>query len=303
MLAAIDPTTALPELTDDQFKELAKGIQIPPQPNTLLEVERETRKSEPSLHTLSHIVSRDVGVSAGILKAVNSPLFGMRKTISSIEHAVNLLGIRNIQSVVASMSLRESINKHGSPALDRFLDSANDCALVCSYLAKTLRIMQPEDAYTLGLFHDVGMPMMILRFPNYKTVLIEANQTATYTLTEVEDKHLGTNHAVVGYLVARSWKLPPLIANAIFNHHRIGELLNASRMGINGGGDDRELCAAISMLLLAEHISYTYRGRTDFHEWRRTGEAVLEFFDLKREEFDDLKEEVLELLRDDERGI
>ena len=287
-----------PEFDERQFSELTKGIEIPAQPLTLIEVDREAAKGEPSLHKMAEVISKDLGVSAGVLRAVNSPLFGMRKKVSSIDHAVQMLGTRNVKGIVASIALRESLSKRSSPAMDRFMDSASDCALVCSHLAKELRIMVPEEAYTLGLFHDIGIPMMIMRFPNYKDVLIEANRDATFSITEVEDRHLGTNHAVVGYLIAHSWKLPQPICEAIFNHHRAEELLRG--LGVTqDGAETKGLCATVSMLMMAEHISYSYRKRTDFHEWQRAGAAILDFFAILPEEFETMKEEIWGVLREE----
>ena len=52
-------------------------------------------------------------------------------------------------------------------ALPRFWDSAKNTASLCAFLVNKLKLYDASQAYTLGLFHDVGIPLMAPNSPNY----------------------------------------------------------------------------------------------------------------------------------------
>ena len=54
-----------------------------------------------------------------------------------------------------------------------------------------------------------------------------ANIYGTVFVTDVEDAELGTNHAVVGYFLARRWHLADFIAEAVLHHHDYSVLARA----------------------------------------------------------------------------
>jgi len=281
----------------ERTREVLKGINLPPQPGTLVAVRSEMDSSDPDLSVIGHAVAHDLSVSAGVLKTVNSPFFGLSRKVSSIEEAVMLLGLTNVVNIVTSLSLREAMVNADYPAMDRFFDTANDVASVAAALAKELGGVAPDEAYTLGLFQDCGIPLLMQKYSNYKEILRDANQRQDRSLPEVEDEHLGTNHTVVGYYVSRTWGLPANISHAIINHHRLSELVRASTIHPDNQ-DEARLCRMVALLILAEHISYAFRERTDAHDWQRVGDEVLDYLDLTHDEFVDLEADMFERLTD-----
>ncbi len=79
------------------------------------------------------------------LKTINSPLYGMRREISSIQQAVTLLGFRTIANLVTGISLRLASGDAGKLHLDRFWDSASDVALLASNLSRQLMVSDAEE--------------------------------------------------------------------------------------------------------------------------------------------------------------
>jgi HD-like signal output (HDOD) protein len=95
-----------PELTEDQLATLLKGISIPPQPQVLVDLQLEQLDPHCSIASLAQIISQDVGLAGAVLKTVNSPFFGLTNQISSVQQAVNLLGINSVISLVNAHSIR-----------------------------------------------------------------------------------------------------------------------------------------------------------------------------------------------------
>lgn len=92
--------TQATEIKAEQADDILKGISIPSPPQVMADLQMELVMPEPNLHAMANMISKDVGLAGSVLKTVNSPFFGMAREITSITHAVNLLGINSILNIV-----------------------------------------------------------------------------------------------------------------------------------------------------------------------------------------------------------
>jgi len=271
----------------EQAKHIVDTIAIPPQPAALTETLAIVNSNDPDLSQIAEIISKDVALSAAVFKTINSPFFGIRREISSIQQATMLLGMKNVVNIVTGISLRMSMenNKGGELNLGRFWDTASDTALVCTNLAKAMGSAVKDDAYMFGLFHDCGIPLMQQKYPDYFEVLKRANSEPDKDFTDIEEEYYDTNHATVGYMVAKSWKLPQPICQAILSHHSIDVLKESGNVA-----------TLIAMLHMAEHISHSKRRLSQDLRWELIKEAVLENLLIDEQEYEELKEDVSDML-------
>jgi len=274
------------ELSKDGVEQLLKGISIPPRPTLLIEVDQELKREEPDLKRVANLVGKDVGVSAAMLKTLNSPLFGLRSKVGNVAQAVMLLGARNARNVVTGLVLRNAVGG-GAASLERFWDSAEKVASINAYICSILPKSPREEAYTFGLFHDCGIPILMQRFPDYReTLKIASGEDVPLTL--VEDERHGTNHATVGYMVARSWGLSDTICQSILCHHDYAII-----KGVDSIQPLTRTLVAINFL--AEHLNDTsLRLRGDV-QWESIGESILDYLGLTETEYDELCEDVTAL--------
>lgn len=287
----------MPNLTmEEPTEESLKGIILPPMPATLTGINSERAKAEPSLDEIARLIERDISVAGAVIKAVNSPLFGLRRKLESIAQAVFLLGLDNVVNLVTALSLRSAMQAAKFPALDRFFDSAQQVALIMSSLAGELCAMAPGQAYLLGLFHDCGIPLLAQKYPEHQEVMRTAKTTLNRSITAVEDERLGTDHALVGYFVGRSWKLPSAICLSIRYHHNAYDLLEASKRTTQRGEDIDALTNAVALLAIAEIINYRLGHREEYHDWDLAGPSVLTYFDLTAQAFERLEKDTCEKL-------
>ena len=248
----------------------------------------------PDLKTIAKLISQDPGLSGALLKIVNSPYFGLSNRIASIQQAVNLLGCNSVINLINAQSIKGELTDEAIVTLNRFWDTAQDVAMTCLTLAKRIGYKSPDEAYTLGLFHNCGIPLMVKRFPNYMTVLEEAYYNASHErrVVDTENRLLNTNHAVVGYFTAKSWNLPLHLCEAIANHH------NALSLFEDDTGRDAPLKTLMAILKMAEHICSTYRvlgNQESDHEWESIQTLVLEYVGLSEYDFENLRESIREL--------
>lgn len=278
------------ELTETQIRGVLQGISVPPQPQIMVDLQMEQVMPDPDLRAIARLISQDPGLSGALLKTVNSPFFGLANRIASIQQAVNLLGCRSVINLINAQSIKGELTDAAIVTLNRFWDTAQDVAMTSLTLAKRIGHPAPDEAYTLGLFHDCGIPLMLTRFPNYMSVLEEAYASASVEtrITDVENRLLSTNHAVVGYFVARSWKLPVHLCEAIANHH------NALALFCDEWSDP-QVKTLLAILKMAEHICACHRVTGDQpvdYEWDAVAQLVLEYVGLSDYDFDSLEDSI-----------
>jgi HD-like signal output (HDOD) protein len=276
------------ELTEDNIKQALQGIVVPPQPQILVDLQIEQYMPDPNLAEIARLISQDPGIAGSLLKVVNSSYFGLSNRISSIQHAVNLLGSRSVINLVNALSARASMNDESVVVLNRFWDTSQDIAMTCLALAKRLGSETVDEAYALGLFHDCGVALMYKRFASYMTVLElgYAGASQQYRVVDEENKAFRTNHAVVGYYTAKAWRLPEHLATTIARHH------NAHLVFTESKSHRSQVKDLLSILKMAEHICESYRtlGKQDSdHEWNAVGGVVLDYVGLSDYDFQDLK--------------
>jgi HD-like signal output (HDOD) protein len=222
----------------------------------MLDIMSEARKEEPDFNKISSLVGNDAGLSASVLKLVNSPAFRRSSNIGSISQAVSVLGLRKVMLAVNTLFLRNSVsalNPSAKAFLEKFWDKSSCTAEVAAMLAKLLPGISVEDAYTIGLFHDSGIPVLMQRFPEHP--FDEAMRGNNWEhIHRNEEAKLGTNHAVVGNLLARNWGLPTHICQTILHHHDTSIFTDLAHQV------STEVRNFIAVLILAEHVVSVFLG-------------------------------------------
>lgn len=274
-------------------KKLPDGIRppdliLPPRPKAMMVLMEEMPRPEPDLKRVTQSIQADPALSGAMLKVVNSPAFGLTRKAASISQAISYLGLRNINTIASGLALRQAMASPGQ-GLERFWDTAEQVAVLCATLTHRIRGIPKDEAYTVGLFHDCGIPMLMQRFPNYKDTLLRANKGEGKSFDQVEQDELATSHTSVGYFVAKSWHLPEDICYAILLHHSPEAFLP------DGGVSDMTK-NFIGLILLAGHIHHQRTRSALDVEWERLGAMVLAHFGMNEEEYLELVDTTEEAL-------
>ncbi len=274
-----------PARSEPKQEQALKGVNIPSCPAVLGQLMDELRQPQVSGKRIAALIGKDVGLAAMVVKSANSPLFGGGRRIASIDEAIRLLGFGTLANLVQEALLRSAIADPGA-ALERFWDNSRYTAAASALAARKTGAARPETAYTFGLFHDCGIPLLVKRFPNYKQVLGLANQATERWFTEIEDEAFNTNHATIGYLLARSWGLTDTVCDGILCHHDYSVLED-------GAGLETESRALIALNLIGEYVAGTHlRTRRDA-EWDKGRAAAARFLGYSATELDDLADDLV----------
>lgn len=272
------------EIDKKVLNDLASGFNIPPKPELLQSLQNELNSESPELNNIAAIVSEDVAIAASVLKVINSPFYGLARTITDIKQAVMFLGIDGIATLVTGFLLQQAFEqKKCCIKLERFWDTASEIATICTLIGKKIKSKVPtENLHMIGLFHDAGIPAMAMNYSDYIKVLAESNRDYHTTLIEREEARYRTNHAVIGYYLATSWNLPKNICQIILRHH------DASYLDTNDYGPDELTFAALQMAVNIVHVNRRFVASPD---WPYMKEKVLTALNLDEEDYQDIKED------------
>ena len=279
---------------DTLMESTLKDIGIPPRPAILERISSEMLRDEPDYKRLANIISADVSLSAGLIKTANSPFFGYRIRARTINEALMLLGLDVASRAIAGIILRKVFPS--SLHLERFWDTSARIARVSGWLARRVgnHKLRPDDAYTFGLFRDCGIPVLMMRFPEYRGILARANSEEKLGFTAVEEAQLPTNHAMVGSLLAQSWWLPEEICLAIRHHH---DSIVIATPSITPPLTSRY---RIAISQFAEHLVQRQTRLSDTREWPKLGEACLKLLDIAEDDVEDILAEAAPVIAAEE---
>lgn len=261
----------------DGYESVLRDLALPPRPEIVTILFEEMSSDDPDLPRITKHITADVALSAGMLRAANSPLFGLARKISSVPQAVSILGLRHVANIATGLAIRYTLSAGDKGrSFERFWDTAEKTALICHYLAEKVGGIPADEAYTFGLFHDCGIPVLIQRFPRYEDTLKRANEASGVAFTKVEEVETGTSHCILGYFLARSWLLSDEMCQAILLHHELKAL------------EDPATAGAVRNLIgigqLAEHVQHLTMRSSEDIEWDKFEAAVMRHFALSGED-------------------
>ena len=273
---------------------LPAGIGIPSCPRILLALRDELACEDTDLGAIGELITQDVALAAMLVRTVNSASFGLRRQVSSVQEALSMIGLRRVADAVHGLLLRQTLSPASAAQLDRFWDVSAKVALLAAHIARQvpqlIKGTSPEEAHTFALFQDAGIALLMQQIPTYKDTLAEANRATEKSFTEIETERHRTDHASVGYFLARTWGLPAHLSEAIRHHHRFeilddcGAVPDASRY-------------LVAMGLLAEHCVQEVTGQAHSSEWEKGGDAALNFLGFDPTTYQELLDGAQDLMQ------
>ncbi|VAX10925.1 Predicted signal transduction protein [hydrothermal vent metagenome] len=175
-----------------------------------------------SAKELGEVISRDTGLTARLLKIVNSSFYGFPSKIETVSRAVTVIGLRELRGLVLAASAVETFSKIPTEVLNRvhFWRHSVYCGVVAQLVAEECKVLHSERLFVAGLLHDIGKLIIAHRLPDEMKIIknrVAAEQRFDF---EIEQDVLGFDHSDVGGALLREWKMPPTLCDAVQFHHR-----------------------------------------------------------------------------------
>jgi putative nucleotidyltransferase with HDIG domain len=170
--------------------------------------------------TLARIIQSDCGLTARLLKIVNSALYGLPRRVDRVSYALTLVGTRTLRDLILATSVTRTF--HGiSPGLvdmSTLWHHSIYCALIAQRLAKRCRVLHDERLLVGGMLHDVGQLALFQAQPALSAEALAMAENSDDGLLRAEREVFGYTHADVGAGLLEAWRLPESL-QAIAQHH------------------------------------------------------------------------------------
>ena len=172
------------------------------------------------------VLKCDNVLTAKLLRACNSPYFGLEEPVSSVDQAVFLLGHQQILHIVLTLAFGSAM----VVPLPGYAVEANELwrhSLITATAAETVAAeipdlnAEPAVAFTVGLLHDIGKLVLGQTLtPDFQADIRQRVEQEHVSRSEAEKAVLGTDHSEVGACLLQEWRLPEDIVEAVAHHHQ-----------------------------------------------------------------------------------
>lgn len=194
--------------------------QLPSLPKIYQELNAALKKDSTTTKDLANIFASDMVLSAKLLQLVNSPYFGLKRSISSLSEAINMIGIKKLNNLVISVHLKAAFpvkNVEMEHYMERIWHNAarvSELARLIA-LAENLQEDSPDQAYLGGLLHNMGLLIFLSRDSEQLKSFLQQVKTGDTPLPELETHIFGFTRSEAAAYVLSLWKLPPPVIEVI----------------------------------------------------------------------------------------
>jgi HD-like signal output (HDOD) protein len=192
----------------------ALDIDIPAQPQALLELSLLLAEEEVNLQQVATLIEADMALASAVLKAVNSSLYGLKGRVQTVQQAITYLGTREVSGVTYEMGLR-SVFPH-TVELEPVWQRAGLRGLVMGRLGQLLNV-DPWVAHSAGLFEECGKAVLYRHAPDHYRAMLRAAGSDAELLT-LEHAGFGVSHDALGAALCESWGLAPAAVASVRHH-------------------------------------------------------------------------------------
>lgn len=203
--------------TSESWATLLAASRLRPFPPIALRLLGLIQQDTISFAQVADLLACDAALSATVLRAANSPSFGVPNEIRSIPLALAILGMERISLLVFAAAVLNAPPLSPCNRLRAWSRHNLAVALVCRHLASP--DMVPEYSYMCGLLHSIGQLILSEAFPRrYDTLLVESAASGA-KLLELERAAFGADHCELNLSLLKKWNLPEEIVDAAAHHH------------------------------------------------------------------------------------
>ncbi|MDR9501484.1 MAG: HDOD domain-containing protein [Desulfurivibrionaceae bacterium] len=211
-------------MTDSSKKKIAIQLigqvnEFPPLPKVVSRVLEVTADPESDFEDLARIVEADIGFATAIVKLANSPFFGRSRQVSSISHALAVLGMDEVRSLVLAKAMFDTFSRFRDKK--EGLNSLWKHSFYSALAAQVIGARMGGDASALfvaGLIHDIGKLVIFFSLSDESVQKIYG-KSEKLDDSEKEIAFLGLNHEDMGRLLVKSWLFPDCLQLAVGYHH------------------------------------------------------------------------------------
>ncbi len=216
-------------------------------------------KTPIDIHMLIGIAEADPSLTVKLLRLANSAFYGLRWNVSTISHAVKLLGVDEVQRLIIACQLQQKfflLNQSQQFYFRALWKHSIAAAMLSRIVTRYAGYFTNGEEFTAGLLHDMGKIVLAEFFPEELSTVTRRITDKKISDVEAEKEIMQITHEEIGSLLAQKWNLPECIAEVMRAHH-----------DVQHSGGDKTLTAIIRIAdVIAEKIDFGIGETVNLHE-------------------------------------
>ena len=207
--------------SDIPDKILQKVSAFPSMPKAGIKLRALLSEKDVSIDEIERILRHDPGLAANVLRLANSAFFGMPAKVTTLKHAVILLGVKRFSKIAVGACMYKTMDTavegYGLSPGELWLHSIA-VSTTAEALAKNRKLAETNDFFTPALLHDLGK-LVLGKFVKAEQPKIDSLVAKGVPFVIAEKEVLKTDHAEIGALILSKWSFPDDLINAVRWHH------------------------------------------------------------------------------------
>jgi len=217
-------TNEMPELVTtkiDFHKFIQRDMKLSTLPTIFMKINETIVKPRSSANNIASLIRKDTSLSARLLRIVNSAFYGFPSKIDSISRAVAIIGTKQLSTLASGVTIIDMFKDIPSDVIDMksFWKHSIACGVNARIIASYQGIQNTERLFLAGLLHDIGRLVLYNYAPDHSVYALMKAKCANIMLNKIEYEDLDFDHAKIGGLLLKKWKLPVLMEHAVMYHH------------------------------------------------------------------------------------
>ena len=211
-----------PDVVKDTLNRIVSMVgDLPAAPAVVSTAMGLTEDVQSNVADISRTLSLDQSLTAKVLKLSNSPYYGQRKKVETLNEAILVLGFSAVRSIIVATYT------HNMFVSDSTVDAGNklwrhslSTAIAGRQIAGKVGYRDREGVFITALLHDVGKLVMLEKLPGWYAEIIKEVEQNNESFRRVESRVLRFNHCDVAAVLLAGWLFPGNLIEAISMHHR-----------------------------------------------------------------------------------
>lgn len=207
--------------SDIPDKILQKVSAFPSMPKAAIKLRALLSEKDVSIDEIERILRHDPGLAANVLRLANSAFFGLPAKVTTLKHAVVLLGVKRFSKIAVAACMNKivdtAVEGYGLSPGELWLHSIA-VSTTAEALAKNRKLDETNDFFTPALLHDMGK-LVLGKFVKAEQPKIDSLVVKGVPFVIAEKEVLKTDHAEIGALILSKWSFPDDLVNAVRWHH------------------------------------------------------------------------------------
>jgi putative nucleotidyltransferase with HDIG domain len=223
-------------MIQDLKKRLESALNLlPPIPAVMVELLKALDDENTDIHSLAKIISKDPLMSMNVLKVANSAFYRLPYKVSAIDHAVRMLGIKEITMICIACGAYAALKApRNAQTFDtnEFWKHSVATAVISKRLCNKVNMKDQGAVYLSGLLHDVGKIILDRFVHEIYEIVIKATRDECISMIEAEKKFIGESHETIGGWIMEQWKLPNMFIDVARYHHSVQDAPEENRTAV-----------------------------------------------------------------------